>query len=111
VIYERIRSIAEANQGKIAIDFEGRARTYSEFLREVDSHAATMAARGIGRRSRVCIFLDNSIEFISLQVAIAKLGGVAVPIDYRFASRDIQFVLSDIKPQLVITDAAGLSRL
>ena len=60
----------------------GQVRTYSygEFDAWVNQVAHVLTDAGVGQRTRVAVHLYNSPEFIACLLALAKLGGVLVPI-------------------------------
>ena len=57
--------------------------TWAEVDRRVNGLAHGLAGRGIGRGDRVAILARNDHRFLELYWAVAKLGAIAVPLNYR----------------------------
>ena len=50
---------------------------------------------GVSPGDRVAIALMNSAEFVEAYFAIAKIGGIVVPINWRLVSDELEFILKD----------------
>ncbi len=83
----------------------GRSLTYLEL-----EHTGNRIARylhhhcQIGPGDRVAVLAENCLEHVVLFVAAQKLGYILVPINYRLASPEVDFLLSDAQPKLIITE-------
>ncbi|WP_371524556.1 amino acid adenylation domain-containing protein [Streptomyces sp. NBC_01283] len=85
--------------------------TYRELDERADRLARVLAASGVGQESPVGLALPRSPEYIVAVLAIAKAGGVYLPLDPAYPAERIAFMLSDAKPALLVTDtqtSAGL---
>jgi fatty-acyl-CoA synthase len=58
---------------------------------------------GLGKGDRVAVLADNCLEYIILFCAMQKTGCVLVPLNYRLAPPEIDHLLSDSNPSLLIT--------
>ena len=58
-----------------------------------------------GPRDRVALLLHNRIEFVEALLACHHLGAVAVPINFRLAPDEVEYVLADSGAVAVICDA------
>jgi len=77
---------------------------------ELDARAAT-AARGfrrlgVGKRDRVLIALKNRLEHVVAYWALQKLGGVATPVNFRFAPAELGYVLEDSGAKVALFEEA-----
>lgn len=70
-----------------------RRITYREFREKVDSIAKGLLKLGVERNDKISIWLPNSIEWMSIFFAISKLGAVSVPINTRFKSSELEYVV------------------
>ncbi|HMN89299.1 MAG TPA: long-chain fatty acid--CoA ligase [Saprospiraceae bacterium] len=59
-------------------------------------------AYGIRRGDRVAVLAENCLEYVLLFVAAQKTGCILVPINYRLSSPEIDYLLQDAEPALVI---------
>ena len=85
--------------------------TYRELDRLVGQAAAGLAARGIGLGDRVAIILGNSIEFVVVMFAVARLGAVSVPLSIRHQEAENRHVLVDCGAKLVVYEDSLADRL
>lgn len=68
--------------------------------------AGSLAARGVGKGTRVAMLLDNSPRYVWLLLAMARIGGVAVALNAEAKGRILTYFLEDSKCELAIVDAA-----
>ena len=85
-----------------------RRLTYGELDRLVNRTAHALAGRGLAAGGRVALMLGNVIEFFAVTNAAAKLGALAVPINYRWRRDELAYVLADAAPDVLVVDAAFL---
>jgi acyl-CoA synthetase (AMP-forming)/AMP-acid ligase II len=76
-----------------ALVFEGARFTYAETLARVRRLAAALAARGVGRGTRVAALHTNSHRYVEAYYATAMLGGVFVPLNYRAKQPELAHML------------------
>jgi fatty-acyl-CoA synthase len=95
---------AERDPGHEAVVFWGGGRrTYGELERRAFAVARSLRAMGIGPRSRVGVLMPNCVEFVDLLFGISLLGAVMVPINARFAPRELGYVIENGDLQVVFT--------
>jgi fatty-acyl-CoA synthase len=68
--------------GNVFIKFEDETLTYRQANEAVNSYAAVLAARGVGRGDVVGIMLKNSSRAVLLMLAVVKLGAIAGMLNY-----------------------------
>lgn len=90
---------------KIAIkEFEtGRTLTYCQ-LNNIANYLSNYFLNELELKTgdRIVILAENSLEHIVLFSVAQKTGLILVPLNYRLASREIDYQLNDSKPQLII---------
>jgi len=89
---------------KEALIFEERRYTYAELNAAVNSLANGMKELGICKGDKVSIIMQNSDKFVIAYYAILKLGAVVVPLNYRLAAPEVEYVLNDSDSVAVILD-------
>jgi fatty-acyl-CoA synthase len=95
---------ADRDPGHEAVVFWGGGRrTYGELERRAFAVARSLRAMGIGPRSRVGVLMPNCVEFVELLFGISLLGAVMVPINARFAPRELAYVIENGDLQVVFT--------
>ena len=79
-------------------------RVYS--FGEVDALVCRMVhvlnRRGLRRGDRLCFYLHNSPEFISLYLAAIRLGVIVVPMNILYRDRELRHIISDAEPAAVV---------
>lgn len=85
-----------------ALWFQGRRWTFAEQRDEVDRAAKALIAAGVGPGDHVCLWLGNQPEFVFLFFAVAKIGAVLVPINTRFRTRDMAYIVTQSDATTVI---------
>lgn len=79
---------------KTAIVFEDRHFTYREFNERVNRVSHLLMSLGLKKGDRVAVLAMNCNEIVEVLMALGKCGLVAVPVNFRFAGREIEFVVS-----------------
>lgn len=100
---------ARATPDAVALEFEGHRQTYGELLRSSAALAHDLAARGIGRGQRIGYLGKNNDRYFALLYAVARLGAVLVPINWRLAMEEWIFILRDAGAALLFTDEGFLT--
>ena len=102
-IYELFEEQVEKTPNNIALSFEGEKLTYRELNIKVNSLAYTLKEEGIKSNDIVGIMVDRSIEMIVSILAILKSDGAYLPLDTKLPVDRINYMLSDCKAKLVLT--------
>lgn len=83
----------------------GRRFTYAQLNQRCNRTANSLLERGVRAGDRVAILLKNGIEFIESYFAIAKIGAVMVPVNWRLVPNEIAYILDDTQAKTIIYDA------
>jgi fatty-acyl-CoA synthase len=94
---------AERDPDREAVVFPGAGVTYRELEQRAFGVARSLLAAGLGPRSRVGILMPNCIEFVELLFGISLAGGVMVPINARFAPRELAYVIENGDLEMLFT--------
>lgn len=76
--------------------------SYREFERRINQLAAGLITTGIQKGDRIVIQLKNRIEYLDLYMATARIGAILVGINYNYKAAEIQDILKDSKPSLIV---------
>ena len=101
-------SIAQKFGPREALVFEGERYTFDELAEKIDQTAKGFIALGIEPGDHVAIWLMNRSEWVFILFALAKIGAVQVPVNTRFRTNDLAYLLkqSDSK-YLIAHDTSG----
>lgn len=91
------------NSSAVAIEFGSRRTTYSELDSWADAVAAQLAGFGIGPGDAVAIYLHNCPAFFAVDIAIARLGAVKVPLNYMLPTSTVSHCLQKANARVLIT--------
>ena len=83
------------------ISDEGRW-TYRAFNERTNRLAGAMLDAGLKKGDRIAILLFNSSYFVESYFAAVKIGLVVTPVNFRLSGREIEYVLNDAQPLLLI---------
>ena len=78
-----------------ALRYLGRTMTWADLLRRVSALADALSRRGVGFGDRVMILMLNRPEFVESVLAANMIGAIAVPLNFRFTSAEIAFLVED----------------
>ncbi len=80
----------------------GQRLSFAELNARSNRVANALLALGIKPGDRVALALMNGAEFIESYFAIAKIGGVVVPLNWRLVADELEFILRDSGSQTVL---------
>lgn len=86
---------AMLNPNKEALVCEGVRRTFAECNRRANRFAHAMQKLGIKHGDRVGLLALNEPEYLDMFCGLGKIGSILVPINYRLAGPEMQFILQD----------------
>ncbi|QIB43052.1 non-ribosomal peptide synthetase [Streptomyces aureoverticillatus] len=89
----------------VAVVFGDESLTYAELNARADKLARELIARGVGPESVVGLSLPRSADLVVGLLGVLKAGGAYLPIDPKYPSTRLDFILSDARPTLILTDA------
>jgi len=72
---------------------QNKSYSYREVQRETNQLAKGLLKLGIKPREHVAVLMANYPEFILLIFALAKIGAVKVPLNYRLRSEELDYVV------------------
>jgi fatty-acyl-CoA synthase len=87
-----------------ALVFKDRRWTWIEFSAEVDRAAKALIALGVEPGEKVALWMNNKPEWLFLMYAVAKVGGVLVPLNTRYRREDIHYVVTQSNTGTIISD-------
>lgn len=67
------------------------------------AHLLTVG-HGLQKGDRLMVLAEHGLEYVALMVACQKTGLILVPVNYRLAGPEIDYLISDARPALLITE-------
>ena len=85
-----------------------RRWTFNELKADVDRAAKALMQAGVGPGETVALWLNNQPEWLHILFAVAKVGATLVPVNTRFRTGDLEYVLRHSDATTLITaDESG----
>ena len=81
----------------------GRRFTYAQLDERISRAALWMRDRlGVGRGDRVAVLSHNDSDVFEVQFACQRLGAIFLPINWRLATPEIEFICGDAEPRALL---------
>lgn len=92
---------------KPALHFEGTTLGYAALAARIERAAQALKSElGVARGDRVAILSLNRPDYLVLLYACARLGAMLVPLNWRLAVAEQQFILSDAAVKVLVLEEA-----
>lgn len=85
--------------------------TYADVSELTQKLAAGFSEIGIGSGCHVAVMVDTSRTYPLTWLALARLGAVTVPVNYRYTSRELDYILRDADARFLVISAPFVSVL
>jgi len=89
----------------IAVSFADQTLTYAELNERANRLARYLKTRGLGREALAAIFMERSLDMVTVVLAVLKAGGAYLPLDPAYPKDRISHILDDSGCQLLITNS------
>ena len=90
--------------GKLAIIFKDKRLTYQQLKERVQRLSAGLISQGVKKGDRVAVLMWNCTELIETYLASIRIGAIFTPVNYRLTRGELEYVLRDADPSLLIID-------
>jgi fatty-acyl-CoA synthase len=87
---------------KKALYFEDRPFTYQEVNHRTNQLCHLLLEIGVKKGDRVAVLLHNCHQYIEIFFGLSKIGAILVPLNWRLAEPELEFILQDSGPQMLI---------
>ena len=84
--------------------FEGRGRTYAQFLDRCDRWSSRLQGLGVRPGDRVAYIAQNIPQNLEGYYAVPQIGAVLVPINYRLTPADFVYIVNHSGARVVCVD-------
>ena len=88
-----------------------REISWQDFDRRANRFANLLLSRGVKRGTKVAILLMNCLEWLPVYFGILKAGCIAVPMNFRYSSDEIQYCLDLADVSILIFGPEFVSRI
>jgi fatty-acyl-CoA synthase len=104
-----LRRAAEDLADRLAVVDGAERRTYGEFGERAGRLASSLIAGGIEPGDRIAVLAPNRAAMLEAHFAVPAAGAVLVPLNTRLSAAELEVILADAAPRIVLadTDLAG----
>ena len=104
---------AQERPNQVALQSDAVVVTYGQLLFRVARLAAQLVEEGLNPGDRFAVLSKNDVAFCELMMAASRIGAVLVPLNFRLAQPEIEFILRDSGSRLLFagTEFAATARL
>jgi long-chain acyl-CoA synthetase len=102
-VYELLDRTASNHPRRVCTNFLGKSISYRDIARLVDRTAAALQKLGVGKGTKVGLFLPNSPTFIIYYFATMKAGGTVVNYNPLYTLEELAFQVKDSDTDLMVT--------
>ena len=87
-----------------ALVYQDQYITYADLKDRVLNLAGWLKDRGVCPDDIVALVMKNSAAFVEISFAVSHLGAVLLPINYRLAASEVDYILDHAGAKLVFVD-------
>ena len=88
-----------------------REMSWRDFDRRANRFANLLLSRGLKRGTKVAILMMNCLEWLPVYFGILKAGCIAVPMNFRYSSDEIEYCLGLADVELLVFGPEFISRM
>lgn len=103
---EMIARNARKCPDKEALVYGNVRLTYRQFNVRINSLSHALLSLGIEKGSKVAVLAFNCNEFLEIYFALAKIGGVTVPLNFRLSGEELVYIVNHSDAEVFIVGEA-----
>lgn len=106
-VYDWVAAHANQTPNKIAVEdlYSDKSYTWLEMSERVGRLADHLRKNcGVGKGDRVACYSYNNPEMLEAQFATTRLGAIFVPLNFRLAVPELEYIVSDCGAKVLIAD-------
>ncbi|MBI4287784.1 MAG: AMP-binding protein [Chloroflexi bacterium] len=88
---------------RVALIYGEQCFSFREIEAASNGSANTFLSLGVGKGSRVALLLPPGPDMVTAFFGITKIGAISVTLDPRSSGTDLDYLLQDCQPEMVIT--------
>ena len=98
------RHYARADPDRLALRDETGRMSFAQLDSRSNQIANALAGLGVGAGDRVAFLAKNTARYFEVLFGVNKLGAALLPLNWRLAAPEIEEILADAKPRVLIAD-------
>jgi long-chain acyl-CoA synthetase len=101
-VHEMLSNAVASRPKGVALVFGDQSVTYFELDDLVGRVAGGLKGLGIEKGDRVAMVIGNSVEFVVVMFAVARLGAISVPLNIRHQLAENRHIIEDCAAKVVV---------
>ena len=110
-IYDIFRKNSLSFPSFPALVWNNETLTFTQLKERVDHISQGLSAQGLRPGDRIAVIGQNCDEYLFLMGAAARLGAILVPINWRLSDDEVDYILTDATPKVIVYDKDHASRI
>jgi len=110
-LHDLLSSQAARYGDQTFVHFQDQAISYAALAKSVSQVAAGLQGLGLHKGSHIAVMLSNRPEYLTLDFAISKLGGVEVPINTAHKGDLLTYMLDQSDSQVLVIEGCFVAQL
>src|SRR5262249_44773337 len=94
----------------LAVEFDNSGLTYADLNTHPNYVARHLRSLGAGPGVLIGLCIERSLDMVVALLGILKSGAAYIPLDPSYPEKRLQFVISDARPLLIVTQESLRSR-
>jgi len=110
-VNELFEAQSQRTPDRIAATFGEHRLTYRQLSEQAARLARHLSALGVNANDRVALHIERSADILIALLGILKAGAAYVPLDPTYPRERLEFILSDCRPRVLLTEQKLKDRL
>ena len=102
LVHRGIKLSVEKFPEKVAVIYKDKRTTYSELDSRANRISNGIIDMGLEKGDKVGVLLYNCDEFVEIYYGMAKAGIISVPVNFRLAGPEIEYILKNSESKALI---------
>ena len=103
--YDLLLQHRAGHPDKTAVVTGDQRLSYAELVERIDRLTTVLRDHAVGTGDRVLWLGQNAHQVLELLIACARIGAMVCPANWRQSSEELQFLVADLDPRLVVSQA------
>lgn len=101
-LHQTLDDTAKRLPNKTSLIYYGTEIPFKEVKDNADRFATVLAEMGVKKGDRVCLYLENSPQFVMAYYGALKAGAIVVPANPMFKEMELEYQLSDSGSETIV---------
>ena len=101
--FSRVNSpLCNIDPENTAVKYLDKSLSYRELNKQINKVANGLLSIGAKKRFKTCLLAYNCIEFFEIFYAVAKIGGIFIPLNFRLVAEELKHIINHSEAEAII---------